>query len=73
MFLHACTPQLFFLCFLLDRPGLTPESNDAVDPDEAVALGAAVQVGSCGALSRLEAVDRQVKAGDILAIAKRQL
>jgi hypothetical protein len=30
--------------FLTNMTGLTPEDNDAVDPDEAVALGAAVQV-----------------------------
>jgi len=60
--MHAHLTLLFL--FLLHRPGLTPESNDVVDPDEAVALGAAVQVGSCGALSRLG----QVQTGVILAL-----
>lgn len=46
--LPACLParlpaRLHLSTTLL--PGLVPEGNDAVDPDEAVALGAAVQVG----------------------------
>lgn len=41
--LPACLPACIFPTHLL--PGLVPEGNDAVDPDEAVALGAAVQVG----------------------------
>lgn len=40
------TPFLPYLCVIAPPPlaGLPPEDSSAVDPDEAVALGAAVQV-----------------------------
>jgi molecular chaperone DnaK (HSP70) len=36
-------------CCCVYAAGLVPEESDAVDPDEAVALGAAVQVSSLAA------------------------
>jgi molecular chaperone DnaK (HSP70) len=40
--LHRCA-----VLTTLPGTGLPPEANEAIDPDEAVALGAAVQVGCC--------------------------
>lgn len=42
---HECLPAGPPVSIHHLLPGLVPEGNDAVDPDEAVALGAAVQVG----------------------------